>query len=259
MLVTFLLAVGFPAGLIIYFYRRHKISVKAVLVGALMFFIFQVVLRIPALTILQSQSWYGIFAAQNMVLTGIVIAFTAGLFETAGRYLGLRFILKNLLDRKNGIAYGIGHGGIEAVLLVGMAYAGYIVYSILINTGSISSQLVPQLLNTPPDIFLAAGVERVFTIFFHIAAALLVTYGIIRRKWMYIVCCIVLHTLVDGVTVILQIYKFSAWSIELWVAFIGVLSLVFILKSKKMFLAINSGNTGADIENNEGDLKNGEI
>lgn len=153
MIITILLAIGFPTGLAIYFYRKQRISIRAVLVGALMFFIFQVILRIPALSIIQTQSWYGIFASQNMVLTGIIIAFTAGLFETAGRYIGLRFLLKNNLDRKNGIAYGIGHGGLEAVLLVGLTYIGNLVYSILINAGSVSSQLVPQLLNTPPSVY----------------------------------------------------------------------------------------------------------
>jgi len=119
MIITFLLSVGLPVGLVIFFYKKQRISIKAVLVGALMFFIFQVVIRIPALTIIQRQGWYSIFALQNMVLSDILIAFTAGLFETAGRYLGLRFLLKNKLERKNGIAYGIGHGGIEAILLIG--------------------------------------------------------------------------------------------------------------------------------------------
>lgn len=259
MFITFLMAVGFPIGLVIYFYKKQKISIKAVLIGALMFFIFQVIIRIPVLTVIQSQSWYTKFAAQNMVLIGIIIAFTAGLFETAGRYLGLRFLVKNKLDRKNGIAYGIGHGGIEAILLVGLTYIGNIVYSILINTGIVSSELVPQLLNTSPDLFLAAGIERVFAILFHIAAALLVTYGILKQKKMFIIYCLALHTLLDGVAVILQIYQFSAWSIELWIAFIGILSLVFIIKSKKMFIIKHSDNINEIAENDEGGRKDEDI
>jgi len=255
MIITFLLSVGFPAGLVIYFYRKQRISIKAVLVGALMFFIFQVIIRIPVLTVIQSQSWYSKFAAQNMVLTGIVIAFTAGLFETAGRYMGLRFLLKNMLDRKNGIAYGIGHGGIEAILLVGLTYIGNIVYSILINTGSVSSQLVPQLLNTPPELFLAAGIERIFTILFHIAAALLVAYGIMYNKKIYILYCLIFHTLLDGVAIILQIYKLPVWSIELWVAIAGLLSLAFIIKSKKMFIPVRADNNSVSVKNEDEGIK----
>lgn len=235
MFVTLILAVGFPIGLVIYLYIKKRISIKAVLIGALMFFLFQIILRIPALVYIQSQGWYQVFAIQNTMLTVIIIAFTAALFETIGRYVGLKYLLKNKLERKNGIAYGIGHGGIEAILLVGITYVINIVYSILINTGVISSTLVPQLINTSPSLFLAAGIERVFAILFHIAAALLVTYGIMENKKIYIFYSFMLHFLLDGILVILQVSGVSVWGVELWVVFIGLMSLVFIIKSKNMF------------------------
>lgn len=236
MFVTFILSVGFPVGLVIYFYRKWKISLFAVLTGALMFFLFQFVTRIPVLTIIQMQDWYKAFAGQNMVLTGVIIAFTAALFETAGRYLGLKYILKNKLDRKNSIAYGIGHGGIESIILVGITYIANIVYSILINAGVVDSKLVPQLVDLAPGIFLAAGIERVFAILFHIAAALLVAYGIMYNKYMYILLSLLFHTLLDAIVVILQIYNTPIWGIELFVAVVGFMSLVFIMKSNSMFI-----------------------
>lgn len=236
MFITLFLVVGLPIGLTFYFYRRQKISIKAVMVGALMFFIFQMIIRIPIMTIIQRQSWYTVFAMQNTVLTVIIIGFTAGLAETFGRYLGLRFLLKNNLERKNGIAYGIGHGGIEAILLIGITYIVNIIYSILINTGSIDGSLVPQLLSTPPSLFLIAGVERVFAILFHIAAALLVTYGIMNDRKIYILYSLIFHSLLDSVVGVLQTSGSPIWISELWVAFIGILSLVFIIISKYMFL-----------------------
>jgi uncharacterized membrane protein YhfC len=235
MFITLLISIGFPLSLVIYFRRKQIISIKAVMVGALIYFVFQGVLRIPALTFIQMQSWYIDFAMQNMVLTGLAIAFTAGLFETVGRYAGLRFLLRKELERKNGIAYGIGHGGIEAVLLVGVTYIVNITYSILINKGAVSSSIIPQLVSTPPSLFLMAGLERFFAILFHIAAALLVTYGIMENKKIYILYCLLFHTLLDGVLVLLQISGIPLWGIELWVAFVGLISLVFIIKSKDMF------------------------
>ncbi len=246
MFITLIFAVGFPVGLAIYLYIKERISMKAVLIGALMFFLFQVILRIPALVYVQNQAWYQIFAIRNMMLTVIIIAFTAALFETIGRYVGLKYLLKNKLERKNGIAYGIGHGGIEAILLVGITYVINIVYSILINTGVISSTLVPQLINTSPSLFLAAGIERVFAILFHIAAALLVTYGIMENKKIYIFYSFMLHFLLDGVLVILQVSGVSVWGVELWVVFIGLMSLLFIIQSKRMFSFPNIGRDNGD-------------
>lgn len=188
------------------------------------------------MTYIQTQtSWYAAFANEYTILTVIIIAASAGLFETIGRYVGLRYLLKGKLNRMNGIAYGIGHGGIEAILLVGISYAVNIVYSILINTGNINGVFYSQLISTSPGLFLASGIERVFAILFHIAAALLVTYGIMNHKNGYILLCFLFHSIFDAVAVLLQVNNVPIWGIELWVAFIGMISFVYILKSKDIF------------------------
>lgn len=241
MFVSFILSVGFPTGLVVYFYRKEKISIKAVFIGALMFFLFQGLIRVPIITLISYMPWYQTFALNNMVLVAIIMAFTAGLFETVARYLGLKFLLKKELERKNGLAYGIGHGGIEAILLVGLSYAANILFSFLINAGApVDNLIISQLVNTPSSLFLIAGIERVFAIFFHIAAALLVTYGIMKNKKVYILYSFILHFLLDGVLGMLQIMGVTILGIELWVALIGILSLVFIIKSKKLFAVSGS-------------------
>lgn len=238
MIITLILSIGLPIGLVIYYYWKDEISLKAVFIGALMFFIFQILIRIPLLEYLQTQTWYQLFAIRNLILTVLLTAFSAALFETVGRYIGLRFILKNCLERKNGIAYGIGHGGIEAILLVGFTYINNVLYSILINTGTtvaISDQLISKLINTPSYLYLFAGIERASTIFFHIAAALIVTYGILNKKKIYILYTILLHFILDGISSVLLVIGFPIWSIVLWVALVGIISFIFIIKSGKLF------------------------
>jgi uncharacterized membrane protein YhfC len=235
MIITILISIGLPIGLTIYMYKKYKIRIKAVLIGALMFFVFQGLLRIPIMTYIQKQDFYRNFAVRNMVVTILIIAFTAGLFETVGRYIGMKFFLRDSLEWKNGVAYGIGHGGIEAILLVGFTYIANLIVSILINSGSISSLSYSQLLNTGSDLFLAAGVERLFTILLHIALSLIVLYGIMYRKKLYILLCILIHTFVDFIGPLLAVKKVSAWGIEGFIAVVGVLSLIFIIRSGKMF------------------------
>lgn len=247
MFISLILSVGFPIGLVIYFYRKEKISIKAVFIGALMFFLFQGMIRVPIITVISFQPWYQSFASNNLVLVVTIMALTAGLFETIARYIGLRFLLKKDLERKNGIAYGIGHGGIEAILLIGLSYIANIIYSILINTGApVDNLILSQLAGTPSGLFLVAGIERVFAILFHIAAALLVTYGIIKSRKVYILYSFILHFLFDGVVGMLQIMGVPIWGIELWVALLGILSLIFIIRSKKMFPL-------SDVEFDDGD------
>ena len=87
--------------------------------GAAVFILFQLVTRIPLIQlVLPGMDWYKETIQSNIWTYGLFLGFTAGLFEEVGRYLAFILILKNL-DWKNAVAFGIGHGGIEAILLVG--------------------------------------------------------------------------------------------------------------------------------------------
>ena len=43
----------------------------------------------------------------------------AGVFEETGRYVSFKWFLKKETRIQDGLSYGIGHGGIEAMLIVG--------------------------------------------------------------------------------------------------------------------------------------------
>ena len=51
----------------------------------------------------------------------IGMAFSAGLFESVGRWAGYRWLFPPRLpyDWKHAVAYGIGHGGFESAIFVG--------------------------------------------------------------------------------------------------------------------------------------------
>lgn len=231
-----------PVGLAVYFYKKEKISLKAVFTGAFVFFIFQIATRIPLLNYLSTQGWY-IAASTSMWFLALFLSLTAGIFEEVGRFLAYRFILKDRLEWKNGMAFGIGHGGIEAILLAGLPMINYMIYSVLLNSGQLDSLLaskLPQntvdalknlLINTPPPVFLLSGIERIFAITIHIGFSLVVLYGIINRKNIYLLYAILLHALLDApivlVTnkVILYLYLFA----------FAATSFFFIVKSKNIF------------------------
>src|SRR5699024_12503314 len=72
---------------------------------------------------------------QNPLVYAIYASLAAGVFEEIGRFIGFRFLLKKFRSWKDGIAYGIGHGGIESMLVVGMIALSDIVLSFLIYFG----------------------------------------------------------------------------------------------------------------------------
>jgi len=127
-MIAFLL----PLGLSIYMCKGRKASVKSVLVGGLIFFFFQGVTRIPLLQVFSKTEGYKAISSNVWVLA-IFLGLSAALFEEFGRLFGFKVLLKDRLDWKNGVAFGIGHGGVEAILLVGFSNINNIIYKLIIH------------------------------------------------------------------------------------------------------------------------------
>src|SRR5699024_180091 len=70
---------------------------------------------------------------QNPLVYAIYESLAAGVFEEIGRFIGFRYLLKKFRSWKDGIAYCIGHGGIESMLDLIMIASSNIVLTFLIN------------------------------------------------------------------------------------------------------------------------------
>ncbi len=245
MCATLLLSIGVPVALAIWAKLRYRkaFSFVPLLLGAAAFFLFQLVIRITALQLLSQLAWFVDFATNYQWIYIALLAFTAGLFEEPPRFL-VYSILKKRRSFVDGLSYGIGHGGIESVMLVGMSYISNLTMAFMINTGTIDTLLqatpesargalqagVTALTTTGSDLFLAAGVERVFTVFVQIALSLLVMRGFqTGQKWLYLALAIAVHTAIDFVAVALQKVGLSPWALEGVIAGFGILSLLYIV------------------------------
>lgn len=190
------------------------------LLGAAGFFVFQIIIRIPLLNMLALNPGFQAFAAGHYILYCLVLAFTAGLFEVAGRYMVAKIMAKHLTFHR-GFAAGMGHGGIEAILIIGMTYVNNLVYILMINGGTFD-ELVRQteqlgvdtnalyvtkeiLISSGPAMFYLAGYERVLTMTLHVALSLLVCYYVWNKKELQgILICLLLHTMVDFVAPVIN-------------------------------------------------------
>ena len=234
----------FPIGLAIYLCVKRKASLIAVLVGALVFLVTQVLIRIPLLQLAASMPWYRAMAA-NLVVLVLFLSFTAGLFEETGRYLGFRFLLKHKLETKNALAYGVGHGGFEAIFLVGLTYINNIAISLMINSGTFDQTVAPQLganaemiksqlVNIPATTFALGGIERVLTILAHIGMSLLVYYAVRYGKVRFYFFALLAHTLMNFIAVMISRQTNRAWLAELFMLVVAALALVLIFRSKQV-------------------------
>ena len=104
--------------------RRSGASLVVAAAGAGVFFVSQIVLRFPWQIPLGI--WLGPRIAGSSALTTAWLgasALTAALFEEVGRWAGYRWLVPKARTYDEALVYGVGHGGIESILLVGLGLA----------------------------------------------------------------------------------------------------------------------------------------
>lgn len=228
LVATYVIAIAFDiifplvVGYVIH--RRYGVPWKFFLFGALVFFLSQLVTRVPAVQIIQGLITPALKASQLLLYVWFaILALTAGLFEEVGRYLGYRFLVKENKTYQVGLMYGAGHGGLESILLVGgLAILG------LINVISLSTMDFSKM-NLAPDQLaqieqarqqiaaldwwtpLLGAYERFITIFFHIALSILVLQTFLRGSWIWLAVAIILHALVDMAALVLSQLISAVW------------------------------------------------
>ncbi|MHB1317909.1 MAG: YhfC family intramembrane metalloprotease [Anaerolineae bacterium] len=234
-----------PVALGSWFWARYRPNPRAFVLGAAIFLISQLLLRLPLTGWITQQLGASIQQGVPFYLYLTGMAFSAGLFESVGRWAGYRWLFPPRLpyDWTHAVAYGIGHGGFESAVFVGgLSALNFIQGTALANMspeqmqGQFSGDVLSQALQAR-EIFsqlawhepLLAAVERMATMPFHIAMSLLVVLIFTRGQLRWLFYAILLHGLADLTTVLLnQAFTESPWVVELGVLAWGVAALWYI-------------------------------
>ena len=242
--------VAAPLGLAILWKVKKKEPVTSILIGAAVFLLFALTLEkliqnallFPTAMGLKEHAVSRFFSARPVLLS-LLAGLFPGVFEETGRLVAFKTVLKKRRNRETAISCGIGHGGFEVMLILGLTYAEYIVYGIMINTGSFQA-LIDQVAAQAPEqtasvealasqlaAFSGADLglaifERVFAVLFHVGASILVFYACRDREklWLWPLA-ILLHTAMDFVAALrlFGVIELSAWGLEAFVAVLGLL------------------------------------
>ncbi len=211
--ITAFISLALPVLILILFAVKNRKQgiIAAWLLGAAGFLVTQICIRLPILSALSAQTWFVKFSQEHLFLYGFSLAFTAGLFELAGRYAVARLLRKKLSWNRS-LAAGLGHGGIEAMVMVGMAYISNITYILMIQTGTFDAMLaqVPAdqaaylesirttLVSGSYGLYLLAGLERILTMTAHAAMSVIVCRGVhTGNTGKALLLCLGLHTFLD--------------------------------------------------------------
>jgi uncharacterized membrane protein YhfC len=239
-----LLMIAMPIGLAILLTRRWKMGWGVWWIGFATFIISQVG-HIPfnwgaGLLLNQSDLVYWSPLAQQ-VFNAAFLGLSAGVFEEVSRYLVLRFWAKKARSWRNGLLFGGGHGGSEAIILGVLVLVTYT--SMLAIRGTDLSTLVPadqlELAQQQVQAYwyapwydsLLGAVERLFTIPVQICLAVIVMQAFTRKKIGWLFLAILYHAVVDGTVVFLLPTLGMYWT-EVLVSGFALLSLavIFLLR-----------------------------
>lgn len=264
-----LLAVIIPIAiaLIWKFWKHEKFT--TILVGAATFVLFALILEKTIQNALVFPTTMGLpdhaasqFINARPILWALVLGLFPGVFEETGRFMAFKTVLRNRRNRETSISYGIGHGGIEVILVLGINYIVYIVYAVMINTGTFQG-IIDQVAEQAPfqeeairaladqlAVFSFADIgtgmfERVFAFLFHVGASILVFYAARDkgRFWLYALA-ILLHTALDSFAGLnmAKVVQLSAPALEAMVVAFGLLTFLgayFLLYKKDKIAADN--------------------
>ena len=214
--LTFAVSLLLPPAFLVFYALRHKKQGiwSAWLLGAAGFLVPQILIRFPILAALSRTDGFVAFAQAHPLIYGFALAFTAGLFEVVGRYAVARVLKKNLTYNR-ALAAGLGHGGIEAILITGLAYVSNLVFLVMLQTGGFEAAIAQTtaaggdvtalltakdaLMNTPWTMFLLAGFERLLAMTCHAALSMLVCYGVHSGKAAPTIFAFAMHVGMDCV------------------------------------------------------------
>ena len=239
---AFLICVGVPVFFFIYFLVQKKGYLKSFLLGVGTFTLFQVIIRIPILqNVLPFQAWYmNLTNFYHPLFHAAFLALTAALFEEVGRFIVMKLCMKKQLRYGDGLAFGLGHGGIEALILVGTSTVTLLLYyagisPVFYYVGNFSVQAIELMPGESVNMFMG-GLERMLTIPVHVAWSVMVLRGIAVGKSRYLFMAILTHFLVDFIIIALHgIYGVSTEMTEALLAVVTVISVVYIIKLRNSF------------------------
>lgn len=213
--------VGFagPVALAWWLVKKHKARLSTILIGAGVFIVFALVLE-SLLHQLVLKGPHGQTILDNIWYYALYGGLAAGIFEETGRFLAMKFLLnKEPSKALPAIAYGVGHGGVEMLLIFGVTMISNIVLSVMINTGASDTLLATapaealeqvqsqfeQLETATAGTFFLGIWERISALILQLGLSILVWTAVRKGgKWLWLFpAAILLHFLVDACVAVL--------------------------------------------------------
>ena len=210
-----LLMIGIPCLLVVILVRRGG-GFRPIGIGMAGFVLSQVG-HVPfnQFVLLPALEGWGIGVSQagwQLLVLGVALGLSAGIFEETTRYVVFRYWLTKNPNTMLPVKYGVGHGGIEAILVGILTLYGLIQVLVLGGESAVSSfppdqaeliqSQVTAYWNVPWQQSLLGAWERVSALAFHIGASLMVYKSVRKKHPAWLLIAVIGHTMFNAIAVI---------------------------------------------------------
>jgi uncharacterized membrane protein YhfC len=234
--IALVYSLALPIGLLIWWKRRTQVRLWPFIAGAICFILFAMVFEQTLHTVcLILDNPVSRFINGSNVAYMLYGALAAGIFEETGRMFGFKVFLKNDTKKETSVAYGIGHGGIEVIIILGLTYFMFFLAKCGVIIGT--EEATKTLLSTADAIqagrVFTAMFERISAMMLHIGLSMIVfTAARDKNKLWHYPLAVLLHAAVDAPAALVQRgLPIPVWIIEVEAFVMGIICIII---GKKM-------------------------
>ena len=182
---------------------------------------------------------------QNVVIYGIFYGLTAACFGEFGRYYAMKYIIREKLDKRNSLMFGMGYGGAEAILLTGANYFTYVFVALSANYGTLEETLnkmesqeridtleqIKFLWESEAASFYMAGVKCIAMLFIHVCLSYLIYRSVKYNDYRMMVLALLIHFMLEALIMLLG----QVVDIVSLTAGLGLVTIAFIVFTFKLY------------------------
>lgn len=208
MIITCIICFFVPIGIFFWWKRKTNSKIQVFFLGVGVYILFDFfVLQICNLFILTPSHTLGTHILDTPILYALYGAIATALFSELGHFFAMNFLPKFFPEKKSSVMYGIGHGGIEMLILGGFSTLSALSLSMSINSLGLEAYLaalpaesqesmlpaIQSLITSPAIFFLITGFEKFLTFLFHICMSILQFEAAVLKKYYWLPITIILH------------------------------------------------------------------
>ncbi len=221
-LFTIACSVLLPLGCAIYLCIHEEGKWKLLLVGALTYVLFQMALFLPTLFLFTNSDAAQNWIAANYPLYIVFLSVFTPIFSELFRWLMIHVFSRNDTTLMDAFAFGIGYGGLETSLTIGMN----VFLGMLIGAG----KNIPNMSN----LLLAEGVGQVCQLVLQVGYTLLIMQMIKTKNKTFLFIAIGIQILITLVSSLGQnIFHWNIWILLCIMVIFSLLAAMYIAQVYK--------------------------